>query len=198
MLEENLSGNQTHLLKIVAGHASEDATEMFSKWLRQPVHIKMDRVEFMPFETVCAMMETREENAIGVLMSIDKGIEGMLLFLFSEDMAFKMIDLLTKQKIGTTSELGDLERSALNETANIVGCAYLNSLKKSLSVECIPSTPILIHDMPLAIMNAVLMEQAAFQDESLFINTEFFHDGGKLDFQFFFLPVFESLKERLG
>lgn len=192
-----LDQKQVNLLKVISENAAVDASRIFSKWLKSGVQITMDNVEFIPFEEISMRSGNSGEASIGLYMKIISGIKGSMLFLFDEKSAFKLVDLLIRKPIGTTTELGELEQSALKETANIVGSAYLNSIRNAMEIETHPSPPVLVHDLTESIMESILMEQAEFQNESLFIETDFNHVTGKLNWNFFFLPILDSVKDKL-
>lgn len=194
----SLSNEQLSKLKLLTSNAGVEASSIFSKWLRTSVTIKMDNAELIPFEDVVAKAGGGDEISIGLYMSIDKGISGSVLFMFNEKSAFELIDILIGRELGSTKKIGEMEKSALQETANIVGCAYLNSIGTNMGATIVPSPPVLIHDLTQSIMDTVLMEQAQFQNESLFIQTEFYSVHGKLDWNFFFLPIMDSLSELFG
>ncbi|OVE82735.1 hypothetical protein BVY03_00225 [bacterium K02(2017)] len=192
-----INDEKLKVLKTVVRHAGEDASQMFTKWLRSDVTIKMDEINLVSFESIFGSLTDAPEVSVGLYMSTLDGVEGGVLFLFSEPVALNIVDMLIKKELGTSKEFTELEKSALKETANIVGCAYINSLGKNLELKITPSQPIFIHDMTEAIFGSVLMEQAQYQNEALFIKTELNHKGSKLDFQFYFLPLIEKLSEKL-
>lgn len=196
-MQPQLNQKQLDLLKNFAADAAGDASVMFSKWLKSEVKLKMQNISVLPFEQIMVNFSGRNEKAVGLYMILEQGIEGSVLFLFNETQAYNLVDLLIRQPLGTTTKLDDLASSALNETANIVGCAYLNSLQKNLNVVVKPSPPVLMHDLTLSIMESTVMQQAMMQEESLFAEVDFCHQKLNLRFDFFFLPLFSSIEPYL-
>ena len=74
---------------------------------------------------------------------------------------------------GTTKEIGALEQSALEETGNIVASAFVNSWAKWLDIRVEPGAPQFALDLPGAIVESVLSEQALMSDEVFMAKTEF-------------------------
>ena len=52
-----------------------------------------------------------------------RALDGQILLVFEDAAGLALADLLLRQPLGTSTAWGELERSAADETANIVGCA---------------------------------------------------------------------------
>ncbi len=103
--------------------------------------------------------------------------------------------------MGTASAWGELERSAAMETANIVGCAYLNSLTEGLPSatdapeSIVPSPPTFRHEFAGSLLEFALMEQAVRLDRLLVARTVFEADPMKLDWSLLLIPSGDSLEK---
>ncbi|NOX59502.1 MAG: hypothetical protein GXP29_11685, partial [Planctomycetes bacterium] len=76
----------------------------------------------------------------------------------------------------------------LQETANIVSSAYVNSMCAWLGVSAIPQAPQYQFDLAAAVINPVIMEQAAVSDSVYVARTDFLLDGHWLDWVFLLIP----------
>ena len=56
-------------------------------------------------------------------MGLSGPLGGQILLVFEDRAGLALADLLLHQPVGTTTEWTELERSAAQETTNIVGCA---------------------------------------------------------------------------
>ena len=96
-----------------------------------------------------------------------------------------------------------MEQSAALETTNIVCCAYLNALARTLPPardghdEVLPSPPTFARDFAESLVEFALMDQMATSDEALLARTEFRIDGAPVDWTLLFVPDAGSL-EHLG
>jgi chemotaxis protein CheC len=128
----------------------------------------------------------------GCAMRIDGAIGGLLLLAADDDAGLSLADTLLERPTGTSTSWGDLERSAVIETANIVGCAYLNAICEALgpagAAGILPSPPVFLRDFPEAVMGAVLMEQPVLSEIVLLARTEFRIDGTPVACGLVFLP----------
>ena len=196
-MSSNLSQEQFRLLNDVVKTAAEETSRIFTKWMRVPVDLKIGTVESIPFLDLIKKTPHGNDASIALYVPMVSGVSGSLLLIFSEKTAFDFVDILMRRPVGTTRMLGSIESSALQETANIIDCAFLNVLGNRLDVVITPGTPSLIQDMPGSIMQSLLLAQAATQNEALYASFDFCQDSARLDWNFYFLPYFESLQPLL-
>jgi len=168
----------SHALLTEAFHrGAEDGSAALAKWLGRPVTLSVDRLEQLPIASAAAVLGSGDEPVCGCAMGISGAIGGLLLLAADDAAALSLADTLLEQPAGTATSWGELERSAVIETANIVGCAYLNALCTTLAPEnsagILPSPPVFLRDFPAAVMEAALMEQPLLGDTVLLANTEF-------------------------
>jgi len=83
----------------------------------------------------------------------------------------------------------NLDLDKLQETANIVATSFTNSVAKWLELETEPTSPELVLDLPQAVFESVLAEQAAVSDEVLLSKAVFRLDGEWLECGFYVLPT---------
>jgi chemotaxis protein CheC len=122
-------------------------------------------------------------------------IHGRTLMLFAENEAFKFCESLLRKDPGSVHGLDDIERSALNETSNILTCAYMNALGEMLGVMVVPSTPELLYDTAAEVQSLVRERTSPGREIVVSIKNEFsFGDQSqKLLGYFLLLPDADSL-----
>ena len=171
---------------------ADDASLALAKWLGRPAVISVRRLDTLPIAEAAAVMGSSDALICGCAMRIDGAIGGLLLLASDDDAGLSLADTLLERPAGTSTEWGDLERSAVIETANIVGCAYLNAICAALgpagAAGILPSPPVFLRDYPEAVMQAVLMEQPVLSDIVLLARTEFRIDGTPVSCGLIFLP----------
>ena len=171
---------------------ADDASHALAKWLGRPAALSVERLDALPIAEAAAVMGSSDTLICGCAMRIDGAIGGLLLLAADDDAGLSLADTLLERPAGTSTSWGDLERSAVIETANIVGCAYLNAICAALgpagAAGILPSPPIFLRDFPEAVMGAVLMEQAVLSDIVLLARTEFRIDGTPVACGLVFLP----------
>jgi chemotaxis protein CheC len=108
--------------------------------------------------------------------------------------ALQLVDVLLQVELGTTKTLDDTGKSCLQETGNIISSSFVNSWAKWLDITTEPGAPSLLVDMPEALFDAVLVEQAMASDDVLMAKTEFSVDGRWLEWDFYLLPTPASMR----
>jgi chemotaxis protein CheC len=87
------------------------------------------------------------------------------------------------------SPWSDLEKSALTETGNILGCAYMNAITRLIDRELVPSPPYFIQDYGASVLQQALVAQASANDLVLICRTVFRREAEQLDWRVLFIPT---------
>lgn len=173
-----------------------DAAEMaLSRWLGRPATIAVRGVELLPLEAAADLLGAGDEPVCGAAMTIGGALSGILLLVADDAAGLALADLLVGRSIGTATAWGEIEESATLETANIVGCAYLNAIAAALSADgsdgdgsIVPSPPAFVREYAPALMEGLLIDQAALSDTVFLTRTEFAIDGAPVRCALVFVP----------
>src|SRR5579863_644972 len=128
IVQANLTATQLNLLRMVFERGTEAASAALSKWLGDQIVLTMSAVN----EIELAQAEQLLGPPESLVAACSMGLTGWLLLVFKDSSGLALSDLLLHQELGTAKEWGELEESAAKETANIVGCAYVNALASHL------------------------------------------------------------------
>ncbi len=164
-------------LRSVFDRGAEGASEALSRWLGRPVRLLISAVDRSDLSLAGDLIGPADDLVAACSMGLSGRLDGMLLLVFEDRSGLAIADFLLARPIGSTSEWGELERSAAMETANIVGCAYLNALADAIpdgeKDGLVPTPPEFRHEFAGSLLEFALMDQAAEQDEILLVRTEF-------------------------
>ena len=83
----------------------------------------------------------------------------------------------------------DLEKSALTETGNILGCAYINALTRLVGIDLMPSAPYFIQDFGASVLQQAVATQSLGSDRLLLCQIGFRRMNQELDWRVVFLPT---------
>jgi chemotaxis protein CheC len=97
--------------------------------------------------------------------------------------------LLGKAPRDPSAPWTELEISAVNETGNILGCAYLNALTRLVAVELVPSPPYFIQDYAASVLDQALAPLAGECDVVTICRTNFRREGQDLNWNVLFIPT---------
>jgi len=175
-------------LRTVAVNSAYNASRALSKWFKRGVRLTSDGFESVPLREVVTSACDPEEVVVAAHMPLVGDIDGDVLLVFSEKTAKIVVDMMIGAPEGTTTQIGELEASCIQETGNIVATSFANSLAGWLDVETIPAAPTVVHDMACAVIEPLLISHAELGDTALVSRTEFELDGKQLDWFLLLLP----------
>jgi chemotaxis protein CheC len=185
---------QLDALKEVASIGAGNAATSLSDMLSGKIEMTVPQVDIMPVNEIPEIMGGPEKLIVAMLVEIEGDINGGVLFALTSVGANRLIELLTNQKVDIEEKLGELEKSALKEIANILTGSNLNAFSKMLDITIKPDVPSLAHDMAGAILEVCFIELGQVGDYGLVIETEFKSDQAQeINGNFFLIPDPDSL-----
>jgi chemotaxis protein CheC len=171
------------LMLMIAERGAEGASQSLARWLGRPVHLTVCEVRRVDLAEATMLLGPEDELVVACAMALSGRLDGQLLLAFEDRAGLALVDLLLGQPVGTSRSWGELEQSAAKETANIVGCAYLNAMAAHLppppagSAEIVPSPPTFRHEFAASLLEFALMDQAATGERPLLLWARFGTDG---------------------
>ncbi len=186
-------GVRQNALRTIAVNGAFNASRAMSKWLKRGVGISTDGFDRTALADVVKNFD--EGAPIAALhLPLGANIHGHALLAATEKNALRLADLLLQQPVGTAKHIGELEQSCLSETGNIIASSFVNSWATWLEMTIEPSVPQFVFDLPEAVLDTVLSEQALVSDEALIARTEFVVDDQSLEWLFILVPAPSSLR----
>ncbi|MEW5762021.1 MAG: chemotaxis protein CheC [Bacillota bacterium] len=150
------------------------------------VNITVPHAVFQPLEDVLAGVGGLEEPVAGVHLRIDGDLAGTVLYLFSQESAFYLIDMLLGQPRGTTRELDALGRSVIAEAGNILTGAFVGAIAGMTGLKILPAVPMFAFDMLGAVITASFAASGC-DDLVLLIETDFMQEDQSVKGHFIML-----------
>jgi chemotaxis protein CheC len=178
-----LSETQRRLLRMIFERGAESASQALSKWLGEDVRLSVVEVEQVELTAAAEVLGPPEGLVAACGMGLRGALGGQILLAFEDKAGLGLVDALLSQPVGTSTGWGEIEVSAMQETTNIVGCAYLNALASHLpetffkdreeGEELIPTPPTFLCEFAGSLVEFAIMDQALELDRVLLIQTEF-------------------------
>jgi len=150
------------------------------------VSVTVPSALFSPLEDVLAGVGGLEEPVAGVHLRIDGDIKGTVLYLFNQESAFYLIDMLLGQSRGTTRELDALGRSVIAEAGNILTGAFVSAIAGMTGFKILPAVPMFAFDMLGAVITASFAASGC-DDLVLLIETDFVQEAERVKGHFIML-----------
>lgn len=174
MSQETLDPRKHDELCRISRQGMDQAAEMLSRLLRQPVSVEVADV-WMSDQQHSVSMATGD--FLGIYMGVSGDITGGLLLVLSESCA----EWLSRQLLGTET-IGDLLQepvsSTLKEVGNILSSSFLASLDDQLGLRALPSPPVLSHAPIIDILEGC---QPSREDVCLVVRTRLLGTGDAAD-----------------
>jgi chemotaxis protein CheC len=156
--------NWTKLAKI----GSTNAVSGLSQIVNREFKITALRIDEVSLRNAANLIGKSEDRVVGIYLLFSGNTCGQILLMFDPKTAYELVDLAMGVEVGSTSYLGEIERSVLGEVGNVFGKFFLNGVADWFGLRLMPSPPVVVEDMAGAIIGSVLAK-AFDETESLFV-----------------------------
>ena len=180
-------------LRTIAVNGAFNASRAMSKWLKRGVKISTEGFTQVALSDVTSQFDD-SDPIVALLMPLTGHVRGHTLLAMHTKDALRLADLLLGQPLGTSREIGELERSCLEETGNIISSSFLNGWATWLDMPISPGAPQFVHDLPDAVVDGVLSDQARMSDEVYLARTDFIVDDQWLEWVFLLVPAPSAIR----
>jgi chemotaxis protein CheC len=177
------------LLRELFASATHDASAAMCRWTNSLVSLTLDEVCEIPLENVCAELNLGDQPLAMVVLNLEGDAGGSLVLTFNEESARGLAASLLDAPVNAGPDWSELEQSALKETGNILGCAYVNAVTRLIDYPLMPSTPHFVVDYGASVLQQALLGQAVSTDTVLIGRTRFQHKDEELSWWLLFVPT---------
>lgn len=191
---DNMETVQFDVLKEIGNIGAGNATTALAKLLDAKIDMRVPKVNLLGFSEITSTIGNEEDVMVGILLSLEGDVNGMMMFLLDTASAQKLVNTVMKRENDDTKEIYDfdeIELSALNEIGNIITGAYLSALSDLTKLTIVSSVPSLQVDMTGAILSIPAIEFSKIGDKVLFIETQF-DDESQINGYFILVPELDS------
>lgn len=166
------------------------ASDALSKWLSRSVQMTIRQVDAMPLEQAMSLLGEHEGTICGCAMGITGSLPGILVLLCDDAAGLALAAMLLGREPSPDDTWGELEESAVVETTNIIGCAYLNAMADATDADtaAMPSPPWFLRDFAPAVMESIVMAQPLIDETVFLTRTEFSIAGSPVRCSLVFVP----------
>ena len=178
-----------NVLHQLLASATHDASAAMCRWTDGLITLSLDEVREIPLEDVCSELNLGDDLLTMVVLSLEGERGGEMILTFDEKNGRQLAASLLRRPVSDSPEWCDLEKSALTETGNILGCAYMNAITRLIDHELVPSPPYFIQDYGASVLQQALMAQALTNDDALVCRTGFHREGEELNWRVLFVPT---------
>ncbi len=157
------------VLQVSAG--MENAARGLSGMLGRTITTGTSQARVVRFSDLYEDIGHPETGMVGIYLRMEGDLSGQAILILSVKSALDVADLLMEEPQGTSTELGELEVSALGEVGNLTVAYFLNAMSSLTGRDLRPSPPAVMVNMLGAILGVLATTAGMTGDELLIIET---------------------------
>ena len=170
----SLKALQLDALREVANIGAGHAATALSQMIGGTIMISVPTINVSRLEEVPPQISAPEEPVAAVLMHMLGDLTGRTLLVFPKPTAARLAALMLRRAAGSSTELGEMEQSAIKEAGNILSSAYMNALSDFMGMMLLPSPPSLAIDMSTAVLTTAYLQFGTDRDYVFCVESEFY------------------------
>lgn len=155
-----LNDEQIKRLNTVTTLGADKVAETLSKWIRTKIVVGSAKVNVFHYSKLTALSPSTEGLSTAILVRVSGSISGYLVFIFDETSTKHILTRMLRRNIDSLSAWDNLRRSAMEETGNIIGTSFANTLAMNMNLDIHPSSPVMAYDFPDALWGTLLTQYA--------------------------------------
>jgi chemotaxis protein CheC len=183
--------SKLEVLQQLFASATHDASAAMCRWTDGLITLSLDEVREIPLDRVASEMNLGDDLLTMVVLTMEGDVGGTMVLTFDELNGRQLAASLLGRPVNQDPVWSELERSALAETGNILGCAYINAITRLIDRELVPSPPYFLQDYGASVLEQALMVQALTSDQLLICRTGFHRADAELNWRVLFVPTSE-------
>lgn len=196
-----LNEYQLDALREIGNIGSGNAATALSDMLEHSVSINVPTIKVLDYTEAVESLGGPETILVGILLSLNGDVRGMMMFLLNKDFAHTVLNTLLGTDFGELSNLDDMSQSAILEVGNIMAASYVTAIASLTGLKIDISVPNMCFDMAGAMMSVPAIYYANISDKIIMIEDEFGHANRDMASYILLIPEVESLQiimESLG
>ena len=188
--------NDIHIdvLKEIGNIGAGNAATSLSQMLSKRIDMNVPEVSLLNYDDIIESIGGAENVVVGILVSFDGDIDGVILFLLKKEFVHLILNSLLGTELHSFEEISEMEMSALSEIGNIMVSSYVNSISILTEMAIDITVPSLNTDMSGALLDSVTAEFSEAADKVIFIKEKYFCQDETVYSHMLLLPSMKSLK----
>jgi chemotaxis protein CheC len=143
-------------LEKMAHEGAKNSSASLSMLINRDVSVETLAVRAIPIEKIPEVIGSPEDMVTTVIMEVRGEANGNIMLVYPKQSAINVADFLAKRELGTTTQLSELDNSALKESGNIIAGSFLSALSNYLSINMVETIPDIASDMLKSTLDFVL------------------------------------------
>lgn len=191
---EEFSDMEFDVLKEISNIGAGNATTAISEMMGIKVNMDVPVIKFLEFKELAEVIGGAENLVVGILLGLEKDIDGMMMFVMDKHSAESVIAGILHTEVQPDSDFSEMGLSVLQELGNIIAGSYLSAISSLTGLSISPTVPYLSIDMAGAILSVPAIEYGKVSNKALLIQSEFGDDTMTVDGYFILIPTLEAFE----
>ena len=192
---DDLNDIHMDVLQELGNIGSGNAASALASMLSCQVNISVPVVRILDYEQVVENLGGPEQVVVGLLLSLEGDVKGMIMFLLHQNFANMMLAALFGRETDEKIEMDDVAYSALQEVANIMAASFVNAISEMTGLTINITVPSMCVDMLGAVLSVPSIHYANISDKIIFIADEFSGQALHAPNHVLLIPDVESLEK---
>lgn len=180
MKQPILSEEQIARLDSIARLGADKIAGSLSKWVKTDIASGKAGASIVHYSKLLEPLSDPEDIVTAIIIKVSGSVAGYLIFLFDEMSARQIVAKVLRRKVDSILDWDDLSRSVMEETGNIIGSAFLNTLAANLNLEIHPSSPVMACDFAGAFLDTMMAQHAMEGEYALTCQITFTSSNNKI------------------
>lgn len=170
---ENLDDLHISVLTEIGNIGSGNAATALASLLNTMVDIEIPSIQLIDFDQVSDYLGGGDQPAIGVTITLEGDVQGMMLQIMQKEFASRLINTFYEKDLSSLDDITDMDLSVVREMANITTAAYVNSISTMTDTYINITPPVDYKDTIAHIISIPTAEFATLGKKVLFIDERF-------------------------
>ena len=198
---EEFSDMEFDVLKEISNIGAGNATTAISEMMGIKVNMDVPVIKFLEFKELAEVIGGAENLVVGILLGLEKDIDGMMMFVMDKHSAECIIASILHTEVVPGADFTEMGLSVLQELGTLIAGSYLSAISSLTGLSISPTVPYLSIDMAGAILSVPAIEYGKVSNKALLIQSEFGDEELTVDGYFILVPTldaFETIFSSLG
>ncbi len=164
-------------LEVVNNTSAIQASMSLSQFTGREIRVSFPESRLIPIGQVGETMGGDEASVGGIYIEVQGDLRGGILLVLPFNNLLEMEDLVHGRPVGTTTELSNVDLSAMCEMGNILSASFINTMADSTGLMVAPGVPEISVDMCLPVIDSVLAHFNQPGDEILITEAVIYGSG---------------------
>lgn len=186
------------MLREVGNIGGGNAATALASLLAGRVDMTLPDLQVVDVSRVADILGGPEQEMVGILVTFEGDIQGMMMFLLDKHFTRLLINTLLEKEIDSFEHIEEMDLSALKEIGNILAGSYIGALATLTNLSIHLSPPDIAVDMAGAILSYPAALFGTVSDKVLYIEEDFVRSEDSIRSHLLILPDPASLSRILG